>query len=134
MDTIDPKVEAERLRQVRAMIEDILREFDICASVVLAGRAGRAEVFSFLNPTWSVVNLKQTPQGDELRIRSKLADYGGDREKQVLHQAWSAGAVSSLGLRTAELALTLVRISEVVDKATGAEHTELPRDDPRDEQ
>ena len=99
MENIDPQVEAERLRQVRALIEDLLREADICASVSLAGRAGRFEDFIFLNASWSVVRLTQTPQGDALRIKSKLADYNGDRQLQVQHQAWSAGAVHGLGSR-----------------------------------
>src|SRR6185369_1987104 len=103
MENIDPQVEAERLRQVRALIEDLLREADICASVSLAGRAGRFEDFIFLNASWSVVRLTQTPQGDALRVKSKLADYNGDRQLQVQHQAWSAGAVHGLGLETARM-------------------------------
>ena len=84
MSNIDPEVEAERLRQVRALIEDLLREADVCASVSLAGRAGRFEDFIFLNASWSVVRLTQTPQGDALRIKSKLADYNGDRPHSSL--------------------------------------------------
>jgi hypothetical protein len=133
MQTIDPQVEAERLRQVRALIEELLREADICASVVLGGRAGRAEVFTFLSASWSVVSLTQTPRGDHLRIKSKLADYNGNRDLQIQHQAWTAGAVSSLGQHTAHMAMGLLEMAKTVDKALGAEHTPLPRDDPRDE-
>jgi hypothetical protein len=132
MTPADKQVEAERLRHARALIEDILREADVCASVVLAGRGGRGENFAFLNASWSVVRLNQTPHGDEVRIKSKLSDYDGNVELQREHQAWSAGAMANLGMETGRMSLFLLQMAKVVDTATGAVHTELPRDDPRD--
>jgi hypothetical protein len=132
MENIDPQVEAERLRHVRALIEEMLREADVCASVVLAGRAGRTEQFMFMNATWSVVHLEQIPTGVNVHIKSALADYSGDVDKQRQDIEWSAGAVSSLATSTARLSLVLLDVAEKVDLITGADHGDMERDDPRD--
>jgi hypothetical protein len=60
-EPVDEQVEAERLRQARALIEATLREFDICAHVVLAGREGRFENFMHVEATWSKLHWELHP-------------------------------------------------------------------------
>jgi len=133
MENIDEEVEGERLRHVRALIEDLLREADVCAFVVLAGKAGRIEHFAHLSASWSNLRLEALPDGGEyLGLRSKAADYGGDVEAQRQHQAWSVGVVSSLGLILGESAMAYLMAAKQFDKMTGATHTPFKRVDPRD--
>jgi hypothetical protein len=131
MTPIDPQVEAEKLRHVRALIEDILREHDVLAHVVLAGR-GRLENFMHLRASWSNLHLIELPDGAAvIRMRSKLSDYGGDAQAQQRDQQWSVGVVHSLGLVLGQDAMTMLQVSEQFTGATGATHAPLVNDDPR---
>ena len=121
-------IEAQRLRDVRALLEQTLREFDIAAAVTLAGRAGRCETFLALSPSWSRVIV----EGAGLRLRSMAADYAGDVERQRRDLEWTLGMMSNLAQCAGLHALSLMQASEAMDAATGAEHTPLKRDDPRD--
>ncbi len=130
-EPFDEQVEAERLRQLRALIEELLREFDVCASVFLAGR-GRLEVFQHLDASWSVLRLEDFPDGTQgLRIRSKLADYRGDVERQKREQQWSVGVCAGLAEVMALTAIPWLNAARAIDQATGATHTPLRPDDPR---
>jgi hypothetical protein len=132
-DRVDENVEAEKLRQVRALIEDTLREHDVCAHVVLAGRAGRFEGFTFIGATWSNLRLEQMPGGTFIGLRSRAADYVGREAVKPLHLAWSIGAASGLGQLLGVAAVQWLEVAARFDKATGATHTPWKRDDPRDE-
>jgi hypothetical protein len=133
MTPVDEQVEAEKLRQVRAMIEDILREYDVLAHVVLAGR-GRIENFMQMRASWSNLYVIDLPGGEAaLRLRSKLADYNGDVAAQQRDQQWSVGAVSAFGIALGQDAMAMLEVSKQLDAATGAEHAPLKNDDPRNE-
>jgi len=116
--------EKTKMLIVRARIEALLRDADLCADVVIAGR-GRVEVFTELQASWSRVSLIQTPDGNDfgLRLRSKLADYGGDRDAQRADLEFTVGMVSSLAQIKATQGLSWLAASEFIDKQTGAEHT-----------
>jgi hypothetical protein len=129
----DDQAEAEKLRQVRALIEEILREFDVAAIVFLAGR-GRLETFERVDPSWSVLHLEDLPNGHQgLRLRSKLADYHGDVARQKREQEWSVGIVAGLAKTMACTSLAWLSVADYFDKRTGAEHTPMRKDDPRDD-
>jgi hypothetical protein len=129
----DEQAEAEKLRQVRALIEDILREFDVAASVFLVGR-GRLETFQRVDPSWSVLHMEDLPDGHQgLRLRSKLADYAGDIARQKREQEWSVGIVHGLAETMARTSLAWLSVAQFFDKRTGAEHIPLRKDDPRDD-
>ena len=134
MEHIDQDVEAERLRQVRALIEDVLRENDVCAQVILAGRAGRFENFTDLRASWSCVRLVETEDGRSgVGVRSHLADYGGDKERQKRELEWSVGMVAGFGEIGGQRAISWIEASVVLSGATNATHTPTRRDDPRDD-
>lgn len=130
---VDVEVEGERLRRVRVLIEELLREADICGQVVLAGRAGRFENFTHLAATWCKVSIERMPAGEALRIRSRAVDYGGDRELQHQHLEWSAGMVAGFAEIGGRTALDWLDATKVINAATRAEHSPLERVDPRDE-
>ena len=124
MNDFDEQAEAERLRQLRARIEALLREFDVCASVFLAGRGGRLEVFQHVDASWSVLRLETLPNGNQgLRLRSQAADYGGDVARQRQEQAWGAGVISGLAEIMALTAIPWLEVAQLIDQATGATHT-----------
>lgn len=134
-ESVDVNVEAERLRQVRALIEDILREHDVCASVVLAGRAGRFENFQHLETTWSNLRLVEIPDGQRfIGLRSKAADYAGREAEQKDHLAWSVGVVSGVAQLLGVAAVEWLDVAGRVDTMIGAAHTPWQRDDPRDDE
>lgn len=130
---VDEQVEAERLRQLRAQIEELLREFDACAFVVLAGREGRFEQFQHVAASWSNLRSEDLPNGSRyLGLRSKKADYVGRAEEQAQHLAWSVGVVRGIGEIVGRSALAWLAAAERFDKVTNATHTPWKRDDPRD--
>jgi hypothetical protein len=134
MEPIDENVEAERLRHVRALIEDVLKEHGVCAQVILAGRAGRFENFTDIRASWSCVRLVETEDGRSgIGVRSTLAEFAGDKERQKQELGWSLGMVSGFGEIGGHMAISWLEASDVLSMATQAEHTPLRRDDPRDE-
>jgi hypothetical protein len=130
--TPDEAAEAERLRQLRAHIEELLREFDACAVVYLAGKRGRFETFTAVRSSWSAVHLVDTPQGPGLRVRSTLTDYAGDLERQRAELEWSIGMVSGFAQMMGANSLAWLGAAAALDQKTGATHTPWRRDDPRD--
>jgi len=134
MENVDEAVEAERLRHVRALIEDVLHEQDVCAQVILAGRAGQFEHFTDVRASWSRVRLVETEDGRTgIGVRSKLAEYAGDQDRQKAELEWSVGMVAGFGEIGGQLALNWIETSVWLSKATNATHTPLERKDPRDE-
>jgi hypothetical protein len=109
--------EAEKLRQLRAIIEDTLREFDVCAHVTLAGRFGRFENFTHVEATWSNLTWEHHPGAPApfLRLRSKLAEYDGDAARQKQDQEWSVGVVSGLAQLLGETAIPLIEVAEYLE-------------------
>lgn len=132
-DVVNEQVEAERLRHVRALIEELLREANVCGTVILAGREGRFENCTFLGATWSNLRIENHPdRGQFIGLRSKLADYAGDVERQQQHQAWSVGVVGGMAEILGSMALGWLEAAKLFDEQTGATHTPWKRDDPRD--
>jgi hypothetical protein len=132
MQTVDPEVEAERLRHVRALVEDVLRDADVCAQVIIAGRAGRFENFTHLEPKWCNLALEHDPaRGDGVRLRSKNADYP-NAKTQAQHLGWSVGVAGGFAQIGGLNAMLWLEAATQFDKATGATHTPMERIDPRD--
>jgi len=125
LDLYEDAAEKSKLLQVRMLIERLLQAHDLCADVVLAGR-GRVEVFTVLDASWSRVSMLELPGGGfGLRLRSKVADYAGDRNKQRADLEFTTGMVSSFAELKARQGLAWLHASEFIDKQTGAEHTPL---------
>lgn len=132
MPAIDPQVEAERLRHVRARIEEVLCDADVCAQVILAGRAGRFEDFTHLGASWCKARIERHEGREFIGVRSKAVEYGGDIRRQGEELAWSVGVVAGFGDIGWRVALMWIQAAKYIDEATHAEHTPLRRDDPRD--
>lgn len=115
----DPK-----LLQAMEKIKQVLDEADIAGHVVLHNAPGKFEILTKLDPSYS----KLIGLPPKVRLRSKLADYNGDREKQRADLEATSSMVGGLGELTGKGALSLIQLSEWIDSKTGAEHGPMERD------
>jgi hypothetical protein len=121
-----------KLIQARAEIEEILRRHDIAAHVVLHNAPGNSKIFMRLTPGYSkLAELGSERDGISFRLRSKLADYGGDVEAQKRDLAATANMVSSIAMHLGTAAMPMLRLAEQIDRAVGATHTEMQRTEGR---
>jgi len=127
----DKQIEAERLRQVRALIEELLHEFDVLAHVTLAGRHGRFETFTHVQASWSALHWEQMAGGFALRLRSNAADEGIDAARQKRELEWSLGALEGMGEMLAHTAIPILNASVQFSDKVGARHGPWEHDDPR---
>lgn len=72
-----------KLKEIMSEVEAILRRNDVAAYVVLH-EPGFSEYLLAIDPTWSILSQEgpDIPGWDGIAMRSKLEDYGGDREHQ----------------------------------------------------
>lgn len=110
-----------RLKIARLEIEAILKKHDL-AGVAVLHTPGMAEIFYDVAPSYSC--LRYNDKTGMLRVRSKLADYGGDAAAQRLGQAATANMAAALADSLGRAALMFLGMAEVVDKEMQAEHTE----------
>lgn len=123
----------EKLLKARAEIEQILREHDIAAHVVLH-MPGYLENFGHYDPSYSRARPEYDGDGVMIgmRIRSKLAeDYNGDKAAQQRDLEATAGMLSGMGRMLARDAMSLLELSQQIDKMLGAEHTPFEDLNPR---
>lgn len=76
-----------KLKTAMEEIKAILAKHDIGAMIVLH-TPGHSEFLNKLNPSYSCI----IQTGDQIRFKSKLADYGGDKK------AWERKTTDSLNL------------------------------------
>lgn len=109
-----------RLKVARAEIEAIIQKHDLAGAVVLH-TPGMAEWFYQVNPSYSVLHVDE--QAGTARVKSRLVDYGGRRQLQLLDQACTANMVASLASELRLGAGMFAFLQRVVDHAAHAEHT-----------
>lgn len=109
-----------QIKEARAKIEAILKEMDIGGFVSLH-TPGMGEVFWNLWPSYSIL------KGDFPRIRivSKASDYSGRHpSQQMSDMANTAQMVKHIAHSLGGCAPQFQQISQAVDKAVGAKHSE----------
>lgn len=111
----------QRLKIARAKIEGVLREHDLGAAVVLH-TPGMTEFFYDVTPSYSCVWIDEAAA--QLRVRSKLADYGGNKNAQVLDQAATANMMHGLAADLLSAADMFGSIAPFLDAKLRAEHTD----------
>jgi hypothetical protein len=105
-----------KLKTAMEEIKAILAKHDIGAMVVLH-TPGYSEFLNKLNPSYSCI----IQTGDEIRFKSKLADYNGDKK------AWQKKTTDSLNLlqciteTTGYVLMPLIDFTEKLEKALDAE-------------
>lgn len=115
-----------KLLAIRAIIEGLLKANDI-GGMVFLHMPGYMEIFSEMAPSYSCLQTQRDEEGNlmAVRIRSKLADYGGDVQAQKRDLAATANLVSMLAQSLAWNAAEMLALSRVVDKAVNAEHGDM---------
>jgi hypothetical protein len=120
----------ERLLAARAEIEAVLKHHDIAGFVVLHCPSF-TEIFADYQPSYSKLHVEHLNHGFKVHLRSKLEDYGGDVDAQVRDQAATAQMVRSFAEALGRSAMSMIELSEYVDKKLNAEHTpSWPIDNP----
>lgn len=105
-----------KLKTAMEEIKAILAKHDIGAMVVLH-TPGHSEFLNKLNPSYSCI----IQTGDHIRFRSKLADYGGDKN------AWQKKTTDSLNLlqciteTVGHVILPLIDFTEKLEQSLDAE-------------
>lgn len=111
----------QRLKIARAEIEGILKKHDLGAVVVLH-TPGMTEFFYDVTPSYSCVWIDE--KAGALRIKSKAADYDGDKEAQIRDQAATANMIHGLASDLESASGMFGSIAPFIDRALRAEHTE----------
>lgn len=111
----------QRLKVARAKIEGILKEHDL-GGVVILHTPGMTEFFYDVTPSYSCVWIDEA--AGQLRMKSKLADYGGDKAAQLKDQAATANMVHGLAGDLSNAAGMFGSIAPFIDRALRAEHTD----------
>lgn len=114
----------QKLIEARDRIKAILDELDIAGHISLHNAPGNFEIFTKLDPSYS--KLKGLPP--LVRLRSTLADYGGDADAQRRDLEATASMVSGIGTTMAMNALQLMELAAWIDARVGAEHGPLEAD------
>lgn len=105
-----------KLKTAMEEIKAILAKHDIGAMVILH-TPGHSEFLNKLNPSYSCI----IQNGDSIRFRSKLADYGGDKK------AWERKTTDSLDLlqcvteTMGQIILPLIDFTERLEKQLDAD-------------
>lgn len=111
----------QRLKIARAEIEGILKKHDLGAVVALH-TPGMTEFFYDITPSYSCVWIDEAV--GQLRVKSKAAEYGGDKAAQILDQAATANMIHGLAADLAGAAGMFGSIAPFIDRALRAEHTD----------
>lgn len=98
-------------------IKGIIKRYDVGAVVVLH-HPGNSEFYMNISPTYSCARHN----GDHVRIKAKLADFGGDKEAWKKRVSDTSNMLSILGETTGRNSLMLMDVSKQMDKIVGAEH------------
>ena len=108
-----------RLKLARLEIEAILQKHDLAGAVVLH-TPGMAEWFYQANPSYSCLTIDEA--AGLARVRSKLADYGGDQVAQLHDLTATANMVAAIFGNLHHGARMFLEVQKLVDRATNAEH------------
>lgn len=110
-----------RLKIARTEIEAILRKHDL-AGVVVLHTPGMTEFFYDVRTSYSCAWVDE--EASAVRVKSLQADYGGDSKLQLHDQAATASLFHGFASDLISAARMFVGVSEVVDRATNATHTQ----------
>lgn len=115
----DDPVAREKLLRARGEIMDTLKRYDLAAFVCLHCAPSASEVMIELSPSYSIVTLVD----GTAHIKSKLADYDGNKDAQLYDMAASANMASSMFELMAHTAMLMGDLAQQLDAVTGSTHT-----------
>ena len=117
----DDPVAREKLLRASGEIAEIIKRYDLAAFVVMHAAPHASEVMVELTPSYSIVTLVE----GLAHVKTKLADYNGDKDAQMYDIAASANMASSMFEFTAHMAMLLGELAQQLDALTGSTHTKM---------
>lgn len=107
-----------KLKKAMQEIKAVIEKYDIAALVVLH-TPGNSEYLLELSPTYSCAKF----EGNNLRIRAKLVDdFKGDKKAHKQKLTDTSNMLSSLSETGGRTILSLMDVSDKLDKIIDAEH------------
>lgn len=110
----------QRLKIARAKIEGILKEHDLGAVVALH-TPGMTEFFYDVTPSYSCAWIDEA--AGQLRLKSKLEDYAGDKAAQQQDRVATANMMAGLAADLTGAALMFSGCAKVIDRMLKSEHS-----------
>jgi hypothetical protein len=115
----------QKLLNAVAFIRKYCEDHEIVGSMTLIGRKGMAENHLMFSAPWcKLLLVRDTPESTGLRLMMSKDDSKQDK-------ADTMGALSILAQLMGETALSLIEVSQIMDREVGATHTKIYRDDPK---
>lgn len=108
-----------KLKKAMTEVKEILLKYDIGASVILHNPSGHSEYLLRIDPSYSCARF----EGDYLRVKSKLSDYGGDKEAQKKSIADTINLISHLKDVSRNTASQLNMLEDKLKDFVDFEHT-----------
>jgi hypothetical protein len=127
---MDPQQDdpAGREKLIRAMtaIKAIVAENGMAASITLA-LPSQFELALIVDAPWSCIRIESDGDGEFMRLRSKLDEYGGDVARQKAHLEATLGMAAAFGEMLATHAMALLDVHKQAGKVLDVEHTALTK-------
>lgn len=108
-----------KLKKAMEEIKMLMLKYDIGGLVVLH-TPGHSEYLLRIDPSYSCAKF----EGDNIRIKAKLKDFNGDKNKWEEKVAGTSNMLNLIGEVGGRTSLSILNISEQLDKIVDAEHTD----------
>lgn len=109
-----------KLKKAMEEIKEIVKKYDIGALVTLHD-PGNSEYWNHITPSYSLMKVN----GDEIRLKANLKnDFSGNKQLMQKRLSDTANMLSLLAETSAKQTLMIMQVSDAVDKALEATHTE----------
>lgn len=106
-----------KLKKAMEEIKAIIRKHDIGAMVILHA-PGFSEYYMNISPSYSCAKH----DGDTVRIKAKLKDFNGDKKAWQVKVTDTSNMLTHLGETGARTSMSILNVSEQLDKLIDAEH------------
>jgi len=106
-----------KLKKAMEEIKLVLAKYDIAGFVVIH-TPGNSEYFIKIDPTYSCAKF----EGDMVRIKAKLSEYGGNKELWTEKVSDTANMFSLISETAGKTIIGLIEVSEKLDQIVDAEH------------
>jgi hypothetical protein len=107
-----------KLKKVMAQIKKILVENDV-AGIVVIHSPGFSEFLVQIDTSYSCAKF----EGDQLRVRAKLSDYGGDKAKWAQMTSDTCNMIHHLAIVPTNVGQSLQRLEHSLKQKIDIEHT-----------
>ena len=106
-----------KLKKAAEEIKAVLKNYDI-AGIVTLHTPGFSEYLFHITPSYSCAKVET----DAIRIRAKLIDFKGDKQKQKQVLTDTSNMFNLLSETTFRMNFQLTACSDALDKQVNAEH------------